>query len=149
MAVWRLRCYEVCSFRCERHLRKWILQYESLRVSLAVKDVAWRGDADFQTSSSGEESEAKKIVESIKQQGSLKAGRSEKGIKDELKIINHNTNSEDARASREDGYESETTQYSSESSDSTQGMGGKTAKFVEPENPGRRSTRSKRSSKAS
>lgn len=114
---------------------------------LAVKSFAWRGDTDFQITFSGEESEAKKIVASIKQQASSKAGRSEQGERDELEAIDHNINREDAPTFQDDGHESEITQYSSESSDSTQGLEAKTAKPVEAENPRRRSSRSKKGSK--
>lgn len=102
---------------------------------------------DFQISFSGEESEAKKIVESIKQQASSKVWRSEQGERDELEAIDHNINREDGPSTQEDGHESEVTKYSSESSDSAQGLEARTAKPVEAENPRRRSSRSKRGSK--
>ena len=114
---------------------------------MAVTSFAWRGDTDFQITFSGEESEAKKIIASIKQQASSKAGRSEQGERDELEAIDHSINREDAPTSQDDGHESEITQYSSESSDSTQGLEAKTAKPVEVENPRRRSSRSQKDSK--
>ena len=108
---------------------------------------AWIRDADTQTSFSGEESEAKKVVASIKKQAYSEAKHSGKDEEGGLERKNHDMNPADAATSSEDGHESEITQYSSESSNSTQGMLPKGTKVAEPENIRRRSARSKRSGK--
>lgn len=87
----------------------------------------------------------KRIVASIKNQTSSHAGQSEKGEKDNSEIRDHDMNTRDVPSSQEDGHVSDNTQYSSESSDSMQHMKEKGRKVAEPEEPRRRSTRSKTS----
>lgn len=108
---------------------------------------AWKGDADFRNWFSGEESEAKKIVASIQKQASSEAKRSEKTEVNDSGPRNTHTNREDAPTSQDGGYESDVTQYSSETSESMQHREGKSGKVVEPEKPRRRSTRSQASGK--
>ena len=113
----------------------------------ASPHLAWQGGADSRTSFSGEESEAKKIVASIKNSASLDAGHSEKGKEDNLETIYPDVNHEDAPTSQADGHESDVTQYSSEGLESMQHMEEERDKVPEPESPRRRSTRSKASGK--
>ena len=105
------------------------------------------GDADFETFFSGEESEAKRIVESMKNQASSVAGDPEKGEKDKLESTHGDMNRDDTSTSQDDGRESDVTQYSSESSDPLQHMEATTAQAVEPDNQKRRSTRSTKGAK--
>lgn len=106
---------------------------------------ARKRDADSQISISGEESEAKEIVSSIKNQASFEERQPDKGEEDNSEVRNRDMNHEDAPASQEDDNESDVTQYSSETSKSMQHVQEKRGKLVEPENPKRRSTRSKAS----
>ncbi|CAD6567096.1 MAG: hypothetical protein ASARMPREDX12_009251 [Alectoria sarmentosa] len=93
----------------------------------------------------GEESEAKEIVASIKEQASFEERQPDKGEEDDSEIRSRDVNDDDAPASQEDDNESDVTQYSSETSKSMQRVQKKRAKLAEPENPKRRSTRSKAS----
>ena len=106
---------------------------------------ARKGDADSQILISGEESEAKEIVASIKEQASFEERQPDKGEEDDSEIRSRDVNDDDAPASQEDDNESDVTQYSSETSKSMQRVQKKRAKLAEPENPKRRSTRSKAS----
>ena len=114
---------------------------------LSSPNLAEQGCADFQTSFSGEESEAKKIVASIKNSASFEAGYPEKGEEDKSEIGNPDVNHEDTPTSQDNGHESDITQYSSEGLESMQHVEKKGDKLAEPENVRRRSTRSKASGK--
>lgn len=85
----------------------------------------------------------KKIVASIKNQASSETKQPEKGETDNLEMRPHHVDRGDDSASRDDGDESEITQYSSESSGSAQHIEAKGAKVVESNAQKRRSTRLK------
>ena len=102
------------------------------------------GDAEFEPFSSGEESEAKRIVADIKNQASSEAEDAKKGEKEKLESIRGDINRNDTSTSQDDSHESEITRYSSESSDAPQRMEASTAQALEPDNQKRRSTRSKK-----
>ena len=78
---------------------------------------------------------------------SFEAEHAEKGERGRLETTSHDINHHVAPTSRDDGHESEITQYSSESSDSSQRIEASTAQVVEPEKQRRWSTRSIRGSK--
>ena len=124
----------------------WLSEFFN-RLTMFPRIRACKGDTDSRNWFSGEESEAKKLVASIKKQASSEAERSEKGEVNESGTRNSHTNREDAPTSQEDGHESDVTQNSSETSESMQHNEGKRGKVVEPENPRRRSTRSQASGK--
>ena len=134
------------------HFLQVISQYDIMYFVLAVRVprtapkqsisiYACNRNADTHTLSSGEESEAKKIVASMKKHAFSEARRFEKGGKDDQEIEDHDSHCEDASAPPEDGHETDITQYSSESSDSTQRTASKVAKSLEREDQRRRSTR--------
>ena len=114
---------------------------------LCPPTLAEKGCADSQISFSGEESEEKKIVASIKNSASFEAGYPDKGEEDKSEIRNRDVNHEDTPTSKDNGHESDVTQYSSEGLESVQQVEEKGDKVAEPENPRRRSTRSKASGK--
>lgn len=93
----------------------------------------------------GEESETKKIVASIEKQASAEARHSEEEEEANSGIRYHGVKHKDAPATQDNGSESDVTQYSPESSESMQYMEQKRDNIAEPENPRRRSTRSKAS----
>ena len=114
----------------------------SNRLVALIESFAWRGDADPQPSFSGEESEAKKIVASIRSQPLPEAEHSDEGEKDDQDTKNHDIDGPDAPTSQEDDHETDSSQYSSESSDLAHCTEAKATNFVEPEKPRRPSTRS-------
>lgn len=150
-------------FHFERYFPKSIRQYLGYKPYVRINEIPYlseffrssygvsfefcleKGDADSQTPFSGEESETKKIVASIGKQASAEARHSEEEEEANSGIRYHGVNHKDAPATQDNGSESDVTQYSPESSESMQYMERKRDNFAEPENPRRRSTRSKAS----